>query len=459
MSGRRWRSRGRPRSMSRPGSRASRASRTPPEVRAFVRAVREADAAPRRRLRAAYDDPAAQFLPHRTRRVGHFGIYGGRFVAETLMPLILELEKAYAAAKDDPGLPEGDGRLSHALCRAAVAALFRRAADRAFRRRENLLQARGAQSHRRAQGEQRARPDHAGAPHGQDPHHRRDRRRHAWRCDRDAVRALRSALHRLHGRGRCRAAEAERVPHEDAGRRGGAGAVRLEDAEGRDERGAARLGHQCRRHLLLHRHGRGPASLSDDGARLSVRDRQRDARADEGSRRPAAGFADRLHRRRLQRDGTVSSLPRRQGRRDLRRRSRGPRHSVGTACGLGLGRASGRAARQPHLSADGRGRPDQRSAFDLGRSRLSRHRPGACLARRYGPREISVRDRRRGGRGVAALLEARRHHSGARDRACARQAEGSRADEAEGSPDGGQSLRPRRQGSRRASREYLGTTI
>ena len=34
--------------------------------------------------------------------VGHFGIYGGRFVAETLMPLILEVEKAYAVAKDDP---------------------------------------------------------------------------------------------------------------------------------------------------------------------------------------------------------------------------------------------------------------------------------------------------------------------------------------------------------------------
>ena len=25
---------------------------------------------------------------------GHFGIYGGRFVAETLMPLILDVEKA-----------------------------------------------------------------------------------------------------------------------------------------------------------------------------------------------------------------------------------------------------------------------------------------------------------------------------------------------------------------------------
>ena len=34
---------------------------------------------------------------------GHFGIYGGRFVAETLMPLILAVEEAYEAAKKDPG--------------------------------------------------------------------------------------------------------------------------------------------------------------------------------------------------------------------------------------------------------------------------------------------------------------------------------------------------------------------
>ena len=33
---------------------------------------------------------------------GHFGIFGGRFVAETLMPNILELEAAYNAAKKDP---------------------------------------------------------------------------------------------------------------------------------------------------------------------------------------------------------------------------------------------------------------------------------------------------------------------------------------------------------------------
>jgi tryptophan synthase beta chain len=44
---------------------------------------------------------------------GHFGIYGGRFVAETLMPLILDLEKAYAQAKADPAFKqEMDGYLA-----------------------------------------------------------------------------------------------------------------------------------------------------------------------------------------------------------------------------------------------------------------------------------------------------------------------------------------------------------
>ncbi len=33
---------------------------------------------------------------------GHFGSFGGRYVAETLMPLILELEKVYKEARQDP---------------------------------------------------------------------------------------------------------------------------------------------------------------------------------------------------------------------------------------------------------------------------------------------------------------------------------------------------------------------
>ncbi len=45
---------------------------------------------------------------------GHFGLYGGRYVAETLMPLILDLEKAYNAAKADPSFQaELDDFLEH----------------------------------------------------------------------------------------------------------------------------------------------------------------------------------------------------------------------------------------------------------------------------------------------------------------------------------------------------------
>jgi tryptophan synthase beta chain len=45
---------------------------------------------------------------------GRFGDYGGRYVAETLMPLVLELERAYAAAKGDPSFQaELDDFLTH----------------------------------------------------------------------------------------------------------------------------------------------------------------------------------------------------------------------------------------------------------------------------------------------------------------------------------------------------------
>jgi tryptophan synthase beta chain len=45
---------------------------------------------------------------------GRFGLFGGRFVAETLMPLILELEQAYTDAKADPSFQaELDSFLEH----------------------------------------------------------------------------------------------------------------------------------------------------------------------------------------------------------------------------------------------------------------------------------------------------------------------------------------------------------
>jgi tryptophan synthase beta chain len=45
---------------------------------------------------------------------GHFGLFGGRYVAETLMPLILQVEKAYDAARADPSFQaELDDFLKH----------------------------------------------------------------------------------------------------------------------------------------------------------------------------------------------------------------------------------------------------------------------------------------------------------------------------------------------------------
>ncbi|WP_164114419.1 tryptophan synthase subunit beta [Sphingorhabdus sp. Alg239-R122] len=45
---------------------------------------------------------------------GHFGDFGGRYVAETLMPLVLDLEKHYKAAKIDPEFKaEFDDLLEH----------------------------------------------------------------------------------------------------------------------------------------------------------------------------------------------------------------------------------------------------------------------------------------------------------------------------------------------------------
>ncbi|NTZ42998.1 tryptophan synthase subunit beta [Altererythrobacter sp. SALINAS58] len=45
---------------------------------------------------------------------GHFGEYGGRYVAETLMPLVLDLEREYRAAQADPAFREQfDDLLEH----------------------------------------------------------------------------------------------------------------------------------------------------------------------------------------------------------------------------------------------------------------------------------------------------------------------------------------------------------
>jgi tryptophan synthase beta chain len=49
-------------------------------------------------------------------RFGHFGKYGGRYISETLMPAVLELEQAYRKFKRDPGFK---AELAHYLCEYA----------------------------------------------------------------------------------------------------------------------------------------------------------------------------------------------------------------------------------------------------------------------------------------------------------------------------------------------------
>jgi tryptophan synthase beta chain len=52
---------------------------------------------------------------------GHFGTFGGRYVAETLMPAILEVERAYEAAQNDPEFQvELDGYLKNYVGRPSA---------------------------------------------------------------------------------------------------------------------------------------------------------------------------------------------------------------------------------------------------------------------------------------------------------------------------------------------------
>ena len=61
---------------------------------------------------------------------GHFGIFGGRYVPETLMPLVLEVERAYAAAKGDPDFQgDFDDRLRHYVGRPSPLYLAERMTD------------------------------------------------------------------------------------------------------------------------------------------------------------------------------------------------------------------------------------------------------------------------------------------------------------------------------------------
>ncbi len=137
-------------------------------------------------------------------------------------------------------------------------------------RRSPVPEARGPGPHGRAQDQQRHRPGAARAAHGQAAHRRRDRRRPARRGDGHGLRAARTRLRRLHGRGGHGAPGAQRLPHARARRDGRAGGRRQPHAQGRHQRGHARLGGERRNDVLPARIGARPASVPADGARVPV---------------------------------------------------------------------------------------------------------------------------------------------------------------------------------------------
>ena len=189
---------------------------------------------------------------------GRFGRFGGQYAPETLMPALDELKP--------PGMTRSNDVAYHAEIAGWRAdyvgrptPLYEaRTADRRSRRSAHLPETGRSRPHRRAQDQQRPRPGAAGQAHGQAPHHRRDRRRAAWRRHRHRLRPARSRMHRLHGRSRYRAAGAECLPHEAARRGSSPGHIRLENTQGRHQRSDPRLGHQ-RRHRPSTSSARPPA--------------------------------------------------------------------------------------------------------------------------------------------------------------------------------------------------------
>ncbi len=205
---------------------------------------------------------------------GHFGPYGGVFVAETLIAALEELKEAYAAAQRDPQfVAEFEYDLKHYVGRPSPVYHAKRWSDilggaQIYLKREDLNHTGAHKINNcigqallaRRMGKPRVIAETGAGQHG-------------------VATATVAARYGMEcvvymGSEDVSAAGAERLSHEAARRHRGAGRERFADAQGCLERSDARLGDQRLEYLLHHRHRCRPASVSDDGARLPARDRR-----------------------------------------------------------------------------------------------------------------------------------------------------------------------------------------
>ena len=242
---------------------------------------------------------------------GHFGLFGGRFVAETLMPLILDLEKAYAEAKADPAFrAEMDGYLKHYVGRPSPLYFAERLTEhfggaKIYFKREDLNHTGAHKVNNvlgqimlaRRMGKKRIIAETGAGMHGVAT---------ATLCAKfglecivfmGAVDVERQQPNVL----RMKALGAEVRPVTS-------GAATLKDAMNEALRDWVTNVHDTF-YCIGTVAGPHPYPMMVRDFQSVIGHEVREQIMAAG--RPAAGFADRLHRRRLQRDGAVPSLPRR----------------------------------------------------------------------------------------------------------------------------------------------------
>ncbi len=105
---------------------------------------------------AKADLPAAKVggkIPPQGATAGRFGAYGGRYVPETLMAALDELEREYEKAKRDPKFQQQLDLLLKTYAGRPTPLFFAERLSCETRRRENLSQARRSAPHRRSQNQ------------------------------------------------------------------------------------------------------------------------------------------------------------------------------------------------------------------------------------------------------------------------------------------------------------------
>ena len=131
-------------------------------------------------------------------------MYGGRYVSETLMPALLELEKAYAAARGDQAFSRSFRYYLREYAGRETPLYFAERLTRRLGGGEGLLQTRRPLPYRGPQDQQHSGSDPFGPPNGQREGYCRDRGWAARRCHGNGGGPVWFEMRDLHGQGRSR---------------------------------------------------------------------------------------------------------------------------------------------------------------------------------------------------------------------------------------------------------------